>query len=84
EDALAEAKRKVNEATDQAGVEKAKQAGETAINQITATATTNSNAIASLDNTANTKKASFDTVQHLTTEEKKAAIKKVEDALAEA
>ncbi|WP_160109934.1 DUF1542 domain-containing protein, partial [Streptococcus sp. 596553] len=44
EDALAEAKRKVNEATDQAGVEKAKQAGETAINQITATATTNSTA----------------------------------------
>ncbi|WP_148255718.1 DUF1542 domain-containing protein [Streptococcus pseudopneumoniae] len=84
EDALAEAKRKVNEATDQAGVERAKQAGESAINQITATATTNSNAITSLESTANTKKASFDTVQHLTTEEKKAAIKKVEDALAEA
>lgn len=77
-----EAIREIENANNLIGVEDALHRGLENINGVNPVG--KENAIASLENTANTKKASFDTVPHLTTEEKKAAIKKVDDALAEA
>ena len=84
EAALTEAKRKVNEATTTAGVDKAKNDGIGEINKVSATATTNANAISKLEETAAAKKDTISKTLHLTDEEKAEANRKVEAALTEA
>ncbi|MDG9600556.1 DUF1542 domain-containing protein, partial [Streptococcus pneumoniae] len=83
-EALAEAKRKVGEATDQAGVNRAKQEGLTALNGVNPTPTTHNNATSELDTKAAEKKTAIEKTPNLTPEEINAAKRQVDEALAEA
>ncbi|WP_267247830.1 DUF1542 domain-containing protein [Streptococcus sp. Marseille-Q5986] len=82
--ALADAKRKVGEAKDQAGVNRAKQEGLQALQAINPTAKANSDAKSTLTQKATDKKKDINNIPHLTDEEKNAAIKKVDEALEKA
>ncbi|MDG9576831.1 DUF1542 domain-containing protein, partial [Streptococcus pneumoniae] len=84
DEALAEAKRKVGEATDQAGVNRAKQEGLTALNGVNPTPTTHNNATSELDTKAAEKKTAIEKTPNLTPEEINAAKRQVDEALAEA
>ncbi|WP_142366109.1 DUF1542 domain-containing protein, partial [Streptococcus pneumoniae] len=84
DEALAEAKRKVGEATDQAGINRAKQEGLTALNGVNPTPTTHNNATSELDTKAAEKKTAIEKTPNLTPEEINAAKRQVDEALAEA
>ncbi|CKJ35472.1 surface anchored protein [Streptococcus pneumoniae] len=84
DEALAEAKRKVGEATDQAGVNRAKQEGLQALKGINPTPTTHNNANSELDTAAGDKKTAIGKTPNLTAEEIAAAQRQVDEALAEA
>ncbi|WP_259391158.1 DUF1542 domain-containing protein, partial [Streptococcus pseudopneumoniae] len=74
----------IDAATNQAGIDAAKQEFETTLNQVNPTAQANGNAKQTLTQKATDKKNGFNNIQHLTEEEKNAAIKKVDDALKKA
>ncbi|WP_249339441.1 DUF1542 domain-containing protein [Streptococcus pseudopneumoniae] len=82
--ALADAKRKVGEARDQAGVNQAKQEGLAALNGINPTPTTHNNAVSELDTKATEKKTAIGKTPNLTSEEIQAAQRQVDQALADA
>ena len=82
--ALNDAKSKVNAATTKAKVDEAKTNGLGSINGVSATAATHQAAIRELDQAATAKKGSFDSIAHLTAEEKAEAVKQVDAALNDA
>ena len=79
--ALQHALGEIDKATTKSGVDSAKNAGLTAINGVSATADSNASAKRELQTKANEKKASFNSIQHITEEEKRAANEKVDSAL---
>ena len=84
DEALRKAEGEVDKATNQAGVTSAKDAGLTAIGNVTATATANSQAKQALQQKAQAKKEELAQVPHLTKEELDEAKGKVDEALRKA
>ncbi|WP_173283601.1 DUF1542 domain-containing protein, partial [Streptococcus sp. 9903] len=84
DDALTKATKAIDAATNQAGINAAKQEFDTTLNQVSPTAQANSDAKRTVAEKAQAKKDGFNNIAHLTEEEKNAAIKKVDDALTKA
>ena len=84
DEALRKAEEEVDKAKNQAGVTSAKDAGLTAIGNVTATATANSQAKQALQQKAQAKKEELAQVPHLTKEELDEAKGKVDEALRKA